>query len=79
METIVSHLEQSCRGFHSAKNILESDQVKQIPQVCTLLNIAKNNLVVTRILAESLHKEVRRAVRFDFTAHPVFPMVKFAS
>lgn len=72
-------LDQSRRSFLSAKSILESDQAKQLPDQASLLTVAKSNMVVAGILAASVSTEVKRKVRFDFSIHNIFPVIKFIS
>lgn len=73
------YLEHSCRSFNTAKEILESDQAKHISDGKEMLMIAKNNLVVTRIIADSLKKDMKRTVKFEFPVHKVFPMIKLVA
>lgn len=76
---IIEFLRQSFRNFETSRSILEFDAIKTNAETATLLNVAKNNMVVTKILADSLQKDVKRSVRFDFSVHKVFPMIKFAT
>lgn len=74
---IIDFLRQSFRNFETARSILESDVLKANPETAALMVVAKNNMVVTKILADSLQKDISRLVKFDFSSHKIFPMVKF--
>ena len=75
----IDFLSQSFKNFETTLKMLESEQLKNNEEANSLRSVAKNNMVVTKILADSLQKEIKRAVKFDFTAHKVFPMIKFAT
>ena len=75
---VIDFLQQSYGNFETARKIIEAaDMLKTSAEAGVLLNIAKNNMVVTKILAESMRKEVARSVKFDFSLHKIYPMVKF--
>lgn len=75
----IDFLSQSFKNFETTLRMLEAEQLKHIEEASCLRSVAKNNMVVTKIIADSLQKDVKRAVKFDFSAHKVFPMIKFAT
>jgi len=75
----VDFLRQSYSNFETCRSVLDNEAGKRSKEAAAMLNVAKNNLVVTKILADSLQKEVKRKVKFDFSAHKVFPMIKFVT
>ena len=76
--TIRELLSQSYQSFHQAKTVLESEQLNENEETSSLLAVTKNNMVVSSILDNCFRNKTTKVVKFDFSAHKVFPMVKFA-
>jgi hypothetical protein len=49
-----------------------------LPQVDVLVQIAKTNIVVSKLLATGHQRDSSRPITFDFTLHPHFPVLKFS-
>ncbi|CRK96643.1 CLUMA_CG010002, isoform A [Clunio marinus] len=65
----------SSHSFSQAKNILEN--LPNLDQELTsMLKVAKNNMVVMKLLANGHKKESKLTPNFDFSIHPCFPAIK---
>ncbi|XP_018114529.1 N-alpha-acetyltransferase 35, NatC auxiliary subunit isoform X2 [Xenopus laevis] len=63
------------KHFQQAKMILESIS-NQDQEVSEILKVAKNNIVVMKLLAGGHKKDSKIPPEFDFSAHKYFPAVK---
>ncbi|CAG0915848.1 unnamed protein product [Notodromas monacha] len=66
------------RFFGQAKTILESLQGFKSEQVMSLVQVAKTNFVVSKLLANGHQKDSSSPILFDFSLHSHFPVMKFS-